>query len=122
MNCSSLEKRRIGATLGYAGPTILLRVREVNEQNFKALSDIAAKLLGARRETGPFESGRHQFGSVVPLPTTTSMTCSTVQALLSSGITSTSVVSSANAASMAVEEATSGELHEEAQLHRTFIA
>ena len=87
--------------VGAAGPTILLRARDVTEQNFGAIADFA-KQLGAQSGTAPSKRDR-QRQSQVPVPTT-------VAQFPVGGVPPTSVVSTATAPRVATEETHSGAL------------
>ena len=92
--------------VGAAGPTNLLRARAVTEKSFGAIADFA-KQLGARSETRPSKRDRQQSRSQMPMPTTAAQTFPLERESLAGGSAPTSVVMTATAPRMAIDEATS---------------
>ena len=93
--------------VGAAGPTILLRARDVTANHWGAIADVAAKRLRARSETGPSNCDRQQRRSQVPVPTTAAQTFPAGRESTAGGWAPTSVVSTATAPRIAIDEAAS---------------
>ena len=93
-----------------AGPTILLRGRDVTVENFRAIAEFDAEQLGAGSERGPSNRDSQQRRSEMPVPTMAALTCPPVSESLPGGSAPTSVGSTSTAPLMAIDEATSGDL------------
>ena len=103
--------------VGATGPTILLRARDVTEKTCGAIADFA-KQVGARNEAGPSKRDRKQRRSQIPMPRTGAKTFPAGRESLAGGSAPTSVLSTATAPRMAIDEATSGELLTEDQFRK----
>ena len=103
--------------VGADGLSRVLRASDVSDQIFKEIDDFGAKQLGARGETSSSEHGRQrrQEISIARTALATTTCCSVGRIAFTEDSTMTSVVSSANAPCMSVDEAPSGELLDDAQ-------
>ena len=104
--------------VGAAGSTILLGAGDVRAQNVEAIADIAVRQLAARSDTASSKRVRQQPGCKLHMPTLAVLTLSNERNLLARDIASTSVVSTPNATRLAIGEATSGELLDDAHLQK----